>query len=158
MVGMGRLTLPNRSSLTMTKVTKVPAGTGVLLQCDADETIPVLSGDADDVSANKFVRGTGAAVAKGTTTNRYVLGVDGSSVAFYQINATSATVSTSQAYLEIPATAARLTISLEDETTGLKTIDNELTIDNVVYDLQGRRVAQPTKGLYIVNSKKVIVK
>jgi len=144
--------------VTMTKVTKVPAGTGVLLQCDADETIPVLSGDADDVSANKFVRGTGAAVAKGTTTNRYVLGVDGSSVAFYQINATSATVSTSQAYLEIPATAARLTISLEDETTGLKTIDNELTIDNVVYDLQGRRVAQPTKGLYIVNSKKVIVK
>lgn len=144
--------------VTMTKVTKVPAGTGVLLQCDADETIPVLSGDADDVSANKFVRGTGAAVAKGTTTNRYVLGVDGSSVAFYQINATSATVSTSQAYLEIPATAARLTISLEDETTGLKTIDNELTIDNVVYDLQGRRVAQPTKGLYIVNGKKVIVK
>ena len=26
-----------------------------------------------------------------------------------------------------------------------------------VYDLQGRRVTQPTKGLYIVNGKKVFV-
>jgi hypothetical protein len=26
------------------------------------------------------------------------------------------------------------------------------------YDLQGRRVAQPTKGLYIVNGKKVFIK
>jgi hypothetical protein len=26
------------------------------------------------------------------------------------------------------------------------------------YDLQGRRVAQPAKGLYIVNGRKVVVK
>jgi len=46
------------------------------------------------------------------------------------------------------------------ETSGIKAIDNgQLTIDNVVYDLQGRRVAQPTKsGLYIVNGRKVIIK
>ncbi len=30
--------------------------------------------------------------------------------------------------------------------------------DSNVYDLQGRRVAQPQKGLYIVNGKKVIIK
>ena len=29
---------------------------------------------------------------------------------------------------------------------------------NEVYDLSGRRVVQPTKGLYIVNGKKVIIK
>ena len=29
---------------------------------------------------------------------------------------------------------------------------------NVIFDLQGRRVAQPTKGLYIVNGKKVVIK
>jgi hypothetical protein len=46
------------------------------------------------------------------------------------------------------------------EASGIKAIDNgQLTIDNVVYDLQGRRVAQPTKsGLYIVNGRKVIIK
>ena len=30
--------------------------------------------------------------------------------------------------------------------------------DNVYYNLQGVRVAQPTKGLYIVNGKKVMIK
>ena len=30
--------------------------------------------------------------------------------------------------------------------------------DNVVYDLSGRRVQKPTKGLYIMNGKKVLVK
>ena len=28
----------------------------------------------------------------------------------------------------------------------------------IVYDLQGRHVAQPTRGLYIVNNKKVFIK
>ena len=33
-----------------------------------------------------------------------------------------------------------------------------MTNDKVVYNLAGQRVAQPTKGLYIVNGKKVIIK
>lgn len=60
------------------------------------------------------------------------------------------------------AGARQLTIRISDgsETTGIKTIDNgQLTMDNDVwYDLQGRRVTQPSKGLYIVNGKKVIIK
>ena len=43
----------------------------------------------------------------------------------------------------------------EDETTGAE----QLTIDNsqlTIYDLQGRRVKTPDKGLYIINGKKVI--
>ena len=31
-------------------------------------------------------------------------------------------------------------------------------MDNVYYDLSGRRVMNPTKGLYIVNGRKVIIK
>jgi len=29
---------------------------------------------------------------------------------------------------------------------------------STIYDLQGRRVAQPTKGLYIVNGKKTVIR
>ena len=48
---------------------------------------------------------------------------------------------------------------VEDETTGLRLInDGQLKMDNVYYDLNGRRVEHPAKGLYIVNGKKVIVK
>ena len=47
---------------------------------------------------------------------------------------------------------------LDGEVTGISQIENgEMRIENV-YDLQGRKVANPTKGLYIVNGKKVIIK
>lgn len=43
--------------------------------------------------------------------------------------------------------------------TSIRSIDNgQLTTDKVYYDLSGRRVAQPSKGLYIINGKKVMVK
>ena len=35
---------------------------------------------------------------------------------------------------------------------------NGSAADGKCYNLQGQRVEQPTKGLYIVNGKKVIVK
>ena len=31
-------------------------------------------------------------------------------------------------------------------------------MDNGVYNLNGQRVNQPTKGLYIVNGRKVVIK
>mgnify|MGYP002623132214 CR=1 FL=1 len=53
---------------------------------------------------------------------------------------------------------ASLTIVFgDDDTTGINvtTVNGQQT---TVYDLNGRRVAQPTKGLYIINGKKVILK
>ena len=42
---------------------------------------------------------------------------------------------------------------------GITTTNNgQLMMDNVYYDLNGRRVENPTQGLYIVNGKKVFVK
>ena len=46
-------------------------------------------------------------------------------------------------------------------TTGISDatrLNNKEQIINNVYDLQGRKVAQPTKGLYIVNGRKVVIK
>ena len=44
----------------------------------------------------------------------------------------------------------------ESETVGIDENNREPVTDNHYYDLQGRRVNQPTKGLYIVNGKKVV--
>jgi hypothetical protein len=33
-----------------------------------------------------------------------------------------------------------------------------MTNDKAIYNLNGQRVAQPTKGMYIINGNKVIVK
>jgi hypothetical protein len=58
-----------------------------------------------------------------------------------------------------PAHARALSIVFEGETTGISTVKTAVdTKDAVIYDLQGRRVMQPTKGLFIVNGKKVVIK
>lgn len=42
--------------------------------------------------------------------------------------------------------------------TGIQNVTSESNASRAIYDLQGRRVQQPTKGLYIINGKKVILK
>ena len=51
------------------------------------------------------------------------------------------------------------TLTINEGTMGITTTNNgQLMMDNVYYDLNGRRVENPTQGLYIVNGKKVFVK
>ncbi len=69
-----------------------------------------------------------------------------------------------RAYLTLPATADVSKVRVRIVTRGESTsIDNgQLTMDNeasgAVYDLQGRRVENPAKGVYIVNGRKVVIK
>ena len=75
--------------------------------------------------------------------------------------ATGATLKAGKAYLKTTfdvtaADARELKIVIEGEATGIKAI--ETAADQNVYDLQGRKVAAPGKGLYIINGKKYIVK
>jgi hypothetical protein len=71
------------------------------------------------------------------------------------------------AYLETaddiaPSPGARVEILFDGEPTSisekLKVKSEKFAAATDCYDLQGRRVSQPTRGLYIVNGKKVVVK
>lgn len=43
------------------------------------------------------------------------------------------------------------------ETTNINHVNQDTRKkDNVIYDLQGRRVLNPTHGIYIINGKKVV--
>lgn len=54
---------------------------------------------------------------------------------------------------------AYLTIGTEGISTGIQQIESVRSKkDNVYYDLNGRRVLYPKKGLYILNGKKVVIK
>lgn len=60
-------------------------------------------------------------------------------------------------FTSVPA-GARI-MFFDDETTGIADVRGKMSDGRCeYYDLQGRQVAQPTKGLYIVNGKKVIIK
>ena len=58
-----------------------------------------------------------------------------------------------------PAHARALSIVFEGTTTGINAVSSSADkMDGEWYDLSGRRVAQPAKGIYVKNGKKVIVK
>ena len=67
-----------------------------------------------------------------------------------------------RAFISVPITpgARELSLSFEDETTGISETMSAKQVfgEGAYFDLSGRRVAQPTKGLYIVNGKKVVIK
>ena len=54
--------------------------------------------------------------------------------------------------------AAITPILTQDEATGIESVSTTAAKSTTVYDLQGRRVAAPLKGLYIIDGKKVIRK
>ena len=46
----------------------------------------------------------------------------------------------------------------KSNTDGISSVKTTANNDNIYYNMSGQRVAQPTKGLYIVNGKKVVLK
>ena len=112
-----------------------------------------------------MVAGTGAAVNYNSNAGyNYVLASNGGVAQFQHIvSGTPATVPVGKAYLALttnPAGAPWLSIiGDEDDTTGIDVVrGRKEEVRGVFYDLSGRRVESPTKGLFIVNGKKVIIK
>ena len=60
--------------------------------------------------------------------------------------------------INVPAGARGLSISLPDETTGITTHKVEGMQNDAFYTLQGIQVQQPSKGIFIKNGKKYIIK
>jgi hypothetical protein len=148
--------------VTLAKVTgTVPAGTGLLLKgtAGAEYNIPIVGSSDTDVSTNLLKAGTGAAVSAESGKTTYVLGVNGGNAEFQKITTTSATVERGKAYLVFNETISAPAMVFDGAITGISAIESAgIAEDGIYYNLSGQRVAQPTKGLYIVNGKKVIVK
>lgn len=145
------------TAVELTPVDIVPASTPIIVKTEtqgATVNVPVTTADASDISGNKLVAGDGATAWNGTVGYiYYYLAGD----QFHLAN--DGTLQSGKAYLKIEeAVAARDLTFVFGDATSIKAIDNaQLTIDNY-YNLSGQRVAQPKKGLYIQNGKKVIIK
>lgn len=150
-------TSANASGVTMTSVEgAVPENTPLLLIGTANDSYEVpVAASATAPATNLLKKGDGTTVFDGSTYD-YILYSDGK---FYQIG--SGTVATNKAYLHLdaaPSGARSLDIVFDDnETTGVNEVKTQKATGEY-FNLAGQRVAQPTKGLYIVNGKKVIIK
>ena len=144
------------TAATLTKVQqKVPAETGLIIMgvANASEGISVVTSADAIATTNKLQASVTATTV--ATDYAYVL----SNGEFHPANA--GTIPANRAYLlksDIPANARSLNLVF-DETTGISTTQmaNDL-LSKDFFNLAGQRVAQPTKGFYIVNGKKVIIK
>lgn len=161
------ITASNKATgeLTKSSVTgKVPASTGLYIEgaTNAFAYVPVttytepISNMLVGVTSNTPISQT-----SGENTN-YILTVNtaNGNVAtpkFYKVNTDGNTVLANRAYLQIPtASAAREFFWFDGETTAVKAVKQEQKFDGKVFNLAGQHIANPTKGLYIVNGKKVI--
>ena len=106
--------------------------------------------------------GTVNASESGDTKYRYIFAKHNSEIGFYKLT-TDHTLAAHKAYLETPdditPTNARVALIFENsEPTAIKNVNEWNTEDFIYYNLNGVRVQNPTKGLYIVNGKKVVVR
>ena len=75
----------------------------------------------------------------------------------YSSTATNKVVGPNKAYIDREAAASIRAFVFDSTVTGIDVISMD-TLRNNVYDLQGRRVQNMQKGMYIINGKKVLVK
>ena len=141
--------------VNLVPVNKVPAGTGILLKATTTGSpinVPVFTGDGDDMTGN-LLAGSATAETNVASDAGYIL----KSGVFQP--SSGGDLPAGKAYLAIAVSSARsLDLNFEDEeTTGVNEVKTQ-KVDGQFYDLQGRKVATPSKGLYIVKNKKVIIK
>lgn len=138
----------------------VTKGQGVMLKSSTGNIVmtKVDNGSRDSYVGNSLV-GTSHSISN--PGNAYVLNYKTSrGVAFYKLSSTG-TIGANKAYLVANSTAAaRAFFAFDtDATTGIDKVNAQNSEKEVkAFDLQGRRVAKPANGLYIVNGKKVIMK
>ena len=155
-------TVGTDGKITYNSISKVPANTGVVLRStegnSVNISVPTLSGGADVIAANDLVAVSQTIEQLASTnedgTTNYILNIVNDKLGFYKAN--NKKVAAGKAYLKAGVDESRSFIGVDDM-TGIESIAATVS-DGQYYDLQGRRVAQPQKGLYIVNGKKVIIK
>ena len=88
-------------------------------------------------------------------TAKYVLAKpEGKEIGFYQAEGT---IPAFKAYLEAQGNGVKgFTLIINGGETAIESVTSVAAPEGVIYDLSGRRVEKATKGIYIINGKKVL--
>ena len=131
----------------------VPANTGVVIAAQPGEYhfAPSLT----SVAGSSILTGVLEDTSIDDNKRYFEIGAK-SEPGFYLYNASSLVAN--HAYLVTESTDTHESYKLNLSPVGIDQIEAEVTNNAKVYDLSGRRVSEPTKGLYLINGKKVLVK
>ena len=147
------------TTIEATAVSYIPVGTGILLK-RTDKSANAYKGYAfEGTPANiaSLLKGSATAATTLTSLKDFLLYRDE-----FVMSSTNS-IPAGRAYLpaaEVPAQSApSLTIVFEGDVTGINEMVNGKSVNGQWYDLNGRKVLNPTKkGVYILNGKKVVIK
>ena len=146
---------------TLTEVNGViPANTGVVLEGEGNYSFAIAE-DAQSIEGNAL-RGSVATTYYTEAGTYYALAMVDDVVGFYkdEFNNNRFQNNSHKAYLYVAPEAAANVACYSfrfDGTTGIENVEGQ-SEGTVVYDLMGRRVENPTRGIYVINGKKVLVK
>ncbi len=158
---------PSAGKVVLTNVAHIPAGTGFMVK-GTEGTYDIPFSATDYKYANLLVgtqKEISLSATDGSYTN-YVLANGTGGVGFY-LPDDGYTLSANKAYLSIPTTAAGANSAIgicfddEDDTTGfipVRDLTDRKDGKQVVFDINGLRKQGLSKGLNIVNGKKILVK
>lgn len=152
----------NGENLLLTKQNNAKAYTPYILYAE-NGFEGTLSGIVDASKYSETVTSgylSGAVTAQEITGGNgcYVMQNKGSGVMFYRVDDTSFAIPAGKCWLTLPAELQGSTAFRLDGTTAIHEVKGESTESTVVFDLQGRRVENPTNGIYIFDGKKRIAK
>jgi hypothetical protein len=150
------------SSLSLTEISDriITAGKAVILKKETAGSIilSVAGGESAGDYSDNSLQGVDKATARETAPEYkyYTLAYGSKGLGFYKY--TGATLAANKAYImTVTSNASEYLFSLDEETTGVNDVRSKKDdVRGDYYNLNGQKVPNPTKGLYIVNGKKVI--
>ena len=132
-------------------VTEVPANNAVLIEGEGGYSFNIIP-SAAAIADNDLQISDGNVIGDGSTI--YALGKKNGEVGFCKV-ADGEAVPAGKAYLVLVPNAPDF-LGFDGGTTSISELNVKGQAEGEYFNLAGQRVAQPTKGLYIVNGKKVI--
>ena len=137
----------------------IPAGTAVILKKEGAESSFdfTYAPEGSTENSNSLV-GVYKTTDVAADINAYILGNGSNGIGFYQMSADDRSLGANKAYLALPATMSQVrSITIGGPTTGIENTVTDGTQTEEYYDLQGRRVLNPTKGIYVTKSGKKVL-
>lgn len=152
--------------LKLTEITGIiPANQGVILQNTnesevANINLAITTEEATTLTGNQL-RGVTAKREGYTAKQNYVLADGNKGIGFYKANFTS--IAANKAYLPVAnvqnAQGVMMAFSFGNEVTGIDNVNAAAPAAKKYYDLQGRRVLYPAKGIFVTeDGQKVLFK
>ena len=146
----------------MTKQSNAKAYTPYILYA-ANGYSGTLSGAVDESKysatvTDGYLSGTVVPTEVSGGNGHYVMQNKGEGPMFYKVTDTSFSIPAGKCWLTLPANLQGSVAFRLDGTTGISEVKGESGKMKAIYDLQGRKVYTPSKGLYIIDGKKVLVK